>query len=91
MYYLGNAIFLHVHHNFYMSMVNNNHYQNFQLIAMNGMSPGDLLTHRVSGYYTSSQSSVADQKFGESFLFFLPRVLYPLLFYSGGPERDRCV
>ncbi|XP_045115025.1 adenylate cyclase type 9-like isoform X1 [Portunus trituberculatus] len=37
-----------------------------QLIAMNGMSPGDLLTHRVSGYYTSSQSSVADQKYGET-------------------------
>ncbi|XP_050692910.1 adenylate cyclase type 9-like isoform X6 [Eriocheir sinensis] len=31
--------------------------------AINGMSPGDLLTHRVSGYYTSSQSSVADHKF----------------------------
>ncbi|KAK7079286.1 Adenylate cyclase type 9 [Halocaridina rubra] len=29
------------------------------------MSPGDLLTHRVSGYYTSSQSSVAEHKFVE--------------------------
>ncbi|KAG0724804.1 Adenylate cyclase type 9 [Chionoecetes opilio] len=37
-----------------------------QLVAMNGMSPGDLLIHRVSGYYTSSQSSVADQRFGET-------------------------
>ncbi|XP_053654012.1 adenylate cyclase type 9 isoform X2 [Cherax quadricarinatus] len=40
-----------------------------QLFAINGMSPGDLLTHRVSGYYTSSQSSVVDHKFvdmGES-------------------------
>ncbi|XP_050692917.1 adenylate cyclase type 9-like isoform X7 [Eriocheir sinensis] len=34
--------------------------------AINGMSPGDLLTHRVSGYYTSSQSSVADHKFAET-------------------------
>ncbi|XP_042230398.1 adenylate cyclase type 9-like isoform X2 [Homarus americanus] len=37
-----------------------------QLFAINGMSPGDLLTHRVSGYYTSSQSSVADHKFVET-------------------------
>ncbi|XP_066952166.1 adenylate cyclase type 9 isoform X1 [Macrobrachium rosenbergii] len=36
-----------------------------QLFAINGMSPGDLLTHRVSGYYTSSQSSVAEHKFVE--------------------------
>ncbi|KAK8722847.1 hypothetical protein OTU49_012083 [Cherax quadricarinatus] len=42
---------------------------NLKLFAINGMSPGDLLTHRVSGYYTSSQSSVVDHKFvdmGES-------------------------
>ncbi|XP_063224405.1 adenylate cyclase type 9 isoform X2 [Bacillus rossius redtenbacheri] len=31
-----------------------------QLFALNGMAQGDLLTHRVSGYYTSSQSSVTD-------------------------------
>ncbi|XP_069184364.1 adenylate cyclase type 9 isoform X2 [Procambarus clarkii] len=37
-----------------------------QLFAINGMSPGDLLTHRVSGYYTSSQSSVADHKYVEA-------------------------
>ncbi|XP_050692888.1 adenylate cyclase type 9-like isoform X3 [Eriocheir sinensis] len=37
-----------------------------QSFAINGMSPGDLLTHRVSGYYTSSQSSVADHKFAET-------------------------
>ncbi|XP_071526446.1 adenylate cyclase type 9 [Panulirus ornatus] len=40
-----------------------------QLFGINGMSPGDLLTHRVSGYFTSSQSSVADHKYvdmGES-------------------------
>ncbi|KAK3876369.1 hypothetical protein Pcinc_009523 [Petrolisthes cinctipes] len=36
-----------------------------QLFAINGMSPGDLLTHRVSGYYTSSQSSVAENRFAE--------------------------
>ncbi|XP_066952169.1 adenylate cyclase type 9 isoform X2 [Macrobrachium rosenbergii] len=36
-----------------------------KLFAINGMSPGDLLTHRVSGYYTSSQSSVAEHKFVE--------------------------
>lgn len=32
------------------------------------MSPGDLLTHRVSGYYTSSQSSVAENRFGKYFV-----------------------
>ncbi|XP_045602392.1 adenylate cyclase type 9 isoform X5 [Procambarus clarkii] len=37
-----------------------------KLFAINGMSPGDLLTHRVSGYYTSSQSSVADHKYVEA-------------------------
>ncbi|XP_046394106.1 adenylate cyclase type 9 [Ischnura elegans] len=31
-----------------------------QIYAMNGIVPGDLLTHRVSGYYTSSQSSMTD-------------------------------
>ncbi|XP_071452721.1 adenylate cyclase type 9 [Hetaerina americana] len=31
-----------------------------QIYAMNGIVQGDLLTHRVSGYYTSSQSSVTD-------------------------------
>lgn len=36
-----------------------------QIFAINGMSPGDLLTHRVSGYYTSSQSSVAENKLGK--------------------------
>nr|XP_027238963.1 adenylate cyclase type 9-like isoform X1 [Penaeus vannamei] len=36
-----------------------------QIFAINGMSPGDLLTHRVSGYYTSSQSSVAENKLAE--------------------------
>ncbi|XP_047113588.1 adenylate cyclase type 9 [Schistocerca piceifrons] len=29
-----------------------------QIFVMNGIVHGDLLTHRVSGYYTSSQSSV---------------------------------
>ncbi|CAL4071234.1 unnamed protein product, partial [Meganyctiphanes norvegica] len=33
-----------------------------QIFGINGMSPGDLLTHRVSGYYTSSQSSMAEQR-----------------------------
>jgi len=31
---------------------------------MNGLAQGELLTHRVSGYYTSSQSSVNDTDTG---------------------------
>ncbi|KAJ9594382.1 hypothetical protein L9F63_014172, partial [Diploptera punctata] len=31
-----------------------------QIFVMNGMAQGEMLTHRVSGYYTSSQSSVND-------------------------------
>ncbi|XP_043247656.1 adenylate cyclase type 9-like [Amphibalanus amphitrite] len=31
-----------------------------QIAALNGMKSGDLLTHRMSGYYTSSQSSLMD-------------------------------
>jgi hypothetical protein len=31
---------------------------------MNGIAQGELLTHRVSGYYTSSQSSVNDMDIG---------------------------
>lgn len=32
-----------------------------QLFVMNGITQGDLLTHRVSGYYTSSQSSLDNE------------------------------
>ncbi|XP_039278917.1 LOW QUALITY PROTEIN: adenylate cyclase type 9 [Nilaparvata lugens] len=31
-----------------------------QLLTMNGIMQGELLTHRVSGYYTSSQSTIND-------------------------------
>ncbi|XP_033606187.1 adenylate cyclase type 9 isoform X4 [Cryptotermes secundus] len=31
-----------------------------QIYVMNGIAQGELLTHRVSGYYTSSQSSIND-------------------------------
>jgi len=31
---------------------------------MNGIAQGELLTHRVSGYYTSSQSSINDMDTG---------------------------
>ncbi|RZF44283.1 hypothetical protein LSTR_LSTR006833 [Laodelphax striatellus] len=31
-----------------------------QLFTMNGIMQGELLTHRVSGYYTSSQSTIND-------------------------------
>jgi len=36
----------------------------FQIYVMNGIAQGELLTHRVSGYYTSSQSSVNDTDTG---------------------------
>jgi len=36
----------------------------FQIYVMNGIAQGELLTHRVSGYYTSSQSSVNDTDIG---------------------------
>nr|CAD7571907.1 unnamed protein product [Timema californicum] len=32
-----------------------------QLFVMNGLVQGELLTHRVSGYYTSSQSTLNDE------------------------------
>ena len=35
----------------------------FQIYVMNGIAQGEL-THRVSGYYTSSQSSVNDTDIG---------------------------
>ncbi|XP_076060926.1 adenylyl cyclase 13E [Oratosquilla oratoria] len=36
-----------------------------QIFAMNGMGPSDLLTQRVSGYFTSSQSSVMENRLVE--------------------------
>jgi len=36
----------------------------FQIYVMNGIAQGELMTHRVSGYYTSSQSSVNDTDIG---------------------------
>ncbi|KAK9508596.1 hypothetical protein O3M35_006123 [Rhynocoris fuscipes] len=39
-----------------------------QLYIMNGMAHGELLNHRVSGYYTSSQSSLSDSEKGINLL-----------------------
>lgn len=36
----------------------------FQIFVMNGIAHGELLTHRVSGYYTSSQSSLNEEDTG---------------------------
>lgn len=35
-----------------------------QICLINGIVPGELLNHRVSGYYTSSQSSLSDSEKG---------------------------
>ncbi|XP_073997992.1 adenylyl cyclase 13E isoform X2 [Rhodnius prolixus] len=37
-----------------------------QICLINGIVPGELLNHRVSGYYTSSQSSLSDSEKGLS-------------------------
>ena len=52
------------------------------------MKSGDLLTHRLSGYYTSSQSSlVEDSNLGE---WFTINIKQPVLHAAGPRSGDRC-